>query len=497
MNRLKYNSDFTKIIDDYPPYINKIENIKEKIKRYIKDIQDKRYIYDKKEDKYYCSTCLCELDNNYYCSKCNKNYDIDNLNYKYVINMKYTKKDKYISEYFHYYFFDFVNDEILLYLIEEKYCYGNNNKLSYPILTSSLDIGKVYLVRKNYLVDLMDNNFLVFKEIDKKREDNYGLLSGEFSIGYTKHSFIYKDNINKLKSTIYKYSNIWDGIHVLDDIDFNAEDLTFFPLYLKQFEYLIKYKLYKYAFDYPYLLEFKGNFKDTFGLEKSFLPFMQKYDLDSYEVDILKLIKIEDIDLIRSLKEQCGLLEFIHNEYKVNILKLVNYFNKNKYSYNNFDEYLDYLEMSRDLGLDMKSKRILFPKDFMKEHDRLYKQVVLSNDKEIDEKISKLSNLLKINSYEDDKYIIYPAPSVDSLIDESNQQDNCVRIYCDDYSNNISQIYFMREKKEPNKSLVTIEIKNNKIVQAKIRFNENPNKEEMNILKIWEEKLIPINNIND
>ena len=49
-------------------------------------------------------------------------------------------------------------------------------------------------------------------------------------------------------------------------------------------------------------------------------------------------------------------------------------------------------------------------------------------------------------------------------------------------------ILFMRKKEEPDKSLVTIEVKNNKIVQAKGRFNRDLTNEEEIVVEKWNAK---------
>ena len=144
--------------------------------------------------------------------------------------------------------------------------------------------------------------------------------------------------------------------------------------------------------------------------------------------------------------------------------------------------------------LNMRDKEVLFPKNFREEHDKITSEMIIATDLKINERISSLSKLFALNIYEDDKYIIFPASSVDSLIDESSQMSNCVRNYCIKLSNNECQIYFMRYKNNVNKSLVTIEVRDGKIVQARTRFNEFPTDEMNEILKKWEEQLIPITN---
>ena len=146
------------------------------------------------------------------------------------------------------------------------------------------------------------------------------------------------------------------------------------------------------------------------------------------------------------------------------------------------------------MKLNLSDKSILFPKNFIEQHDKITSELIISNNPEINNRIESLSNVISLNNYEDDNFVIFPANSVDSLIDESSQQSNCVRTYCDRVSNNECQIYFMRYKSNINKSFVTIEVRNGKVVQARTKFNEEPSIEIMNIIKKWERTLIMVVN---
>lgn len=63
--------------------------------------------------------------------------------------------------------------------------------------------------------------------------------------------------------------------------------------------------------------------------------------------------------------------------------------------------------------------------------------------------IIKRGKELSINKYLNNKFIIFPALTVESLKDESKQQNNCVRTYAEKYANGNCDIYFMREVKQP------------------------------------------------
>ena len=139
--------------------------------------------------------------------------------------------------------------------------------------------------------------------------------------------------------------------------------------------------------------------------------------------------------------------------------------------------------------MDLDDKNVLWPKDLMTAHDELYLQVDLLPDKGLDERIKCLAKLLAINKYEDDEYVIFPADSIESLLEESRMQHNCVRTYCIDYSYNKTQIYLMRKKNFLKKSFVTIEVKNGKVVQARAKYNEAVNEEVLRVIKDWERNI--------
>ena len=116
--------------------------------------------------------------------------------------------------------------------------------------------------------------------------------------------------------------------------------------------------------------------------------------------------------------------------------------------------------------------------DFKYEHNRLCKQLITIEDKGKNQKVISIHNYLKINIFEDNKFIIFPAYDIDSLVDESYQMNNCVRTYIDRIVDHDCEIYFMREKENINKSLVTVEVIDGKVVQAKRKNNTSITEED-------------------
>ena len=79
---------------------------------------------------------------------------------------------------------------------------------------------------------------------------------------------------------------------------------------------------------------------------------------------------------------------------------------------------------------------------------------------------------------------------MEALQDESKQQKNCVRTYAEDYANGESDIYFMRKVDNPEKSLVTVEVERNRVVQSRIKHNKKPNKMQIKFLNKWEKEVL-------
>ena len=70
-------------------------------------------------------------------------------------------------------------------------------------------------------------------------------------------------------------------------------------------------------------------------------------------------------------------------------------------------------------------------------------------------------------------------------------EDGCAYIDDpEDYAKGKKDIYFMRLASNQNKSLVTIEVKDNKIVQKRIKNNDTPTSEQNRFLNLWENKIL-------
>lgn len=209
---------------------------------------------------------------------------------------------------------------------------------------------------------------------------------------------------------------------------------------------------------------YKGkNFEEIFGLPKTFYNFMKKYNIDYNELEILKLIKKQDIKLIRKLVGFHNLKElsnYVNLEKAYNIV-----LSKDKYYEH---EYLDYLRVCKQLQYNMKDNKILYPTNLIEEHNKVNKILEDVIDEANDRLIKERLKLLNNNIYQNKKYIVFPADSTNSLINESKQMENCVKTYTSRYALGETDIYFMRELSNKDKSLVTIEVRNGKVSKVEL-----------------------------
>ena len=480
------------IVEEPIRYWKSIDEVPENIKKFILGTVCSRTIYDVSTKQYYCSKCLKALDNNYYCSNCNMQCRIPISNKsKYVIytNINDIKEYQENSKFF---VFDIVDGEVLIYIFRVDTCYYNH-RMYVPYQINKISIEEVYYVLNNKLVNLLNNSEVLFEDYSKEMDDSYNYdLLDMFDLQVVNH-YLYTDNLCELQKTLlYKYTFIWKLKNFFMDNNFTLSSLTYYPICCKQFEYLVKMKLYRLAATGPDVVKFDKNFKNTFGVDKKYYSFMKDIDISVSQLNALRICSTTNIDLINFISTDTFLFEELSEYVKVD--KIKTYFEKEKLDYHNIYEYYDYIRCCKHLSLDMEDKNILFPKEFIRAHDKITCEMVIATDPKINERIHTLSNLLLLNKYEDDKYVIFPAVSVESLIDESSQMSNCVRNYCLDVSNNECQIYFMRYKDNLSKSLITIEVRDGKIVQARAKFNELPGEDEMKILKKWGRDIISITN---
>lgn len=215
-----------------------------------------------------------------------------------------------------------------------------------------------------------------------------------------------------------------------------------------------------------------------------------------------------EFELSRRLKERNGQLvpgiesyltyhDIKHIPKGVGINKFQNWVIKNHIDFN---EYLDYLTMLREMGIEPEGDAMLVPKDFSAMHNHtvgLYNQFIEEKRKLEDQKKRKqLEAEFKLREGMDKTihgYAFHVPRKVAELIYEGKKLHHCVSSYTDKHFKGSTLIVFIRLSNQPKKPLYTLEVKQGRIVQLRGKYNQDVPDEVWHIAKEWMEqtKLVP------
>ena len=130
--------------------------------------------------------------------------------------------------------------------------------------------------------------------------------------------------------------------------------------------------------------------------------------------------------------------------------------------------YTDYLSMRQSLGYDLSNTVYQNPRDLQAAHDEM---VLESHKEEIDKRLKEVAmrfpniqvryrELRKKYFYEDDEYLIRPARSAEEITMEGRILHHCVGrdTYLERHDRGESYILMLRDKKQPERPYITVEI---------------------------------------
>lgn len=144
-----------------------------------------------------------------------------------------------------------------------------------------------------------------------------------------------------------------------------------------------------------------------------------------------------------------------------------------------FKEVFDYAKMMKMISPKFEK----YPRHFLTTH-----RISCRNYNRLKKHFEEENFKKRINldmEYTFGKYtFIYPK-STQEIKDEAVAQGNCVASYIQDVIDGRKHILFLRLKSEPEKSLVTIEVRDNKIVQARRKFNYSITSEQQEAVDAW------------
>ena len=379
---------------------------------------------------------------------------------------------------------DKVDNDLVFRYFEIWSAYDNQNSY-YGFKNSVVEYGRSFFKKRIEVVNDRVSKCQCYIHVNHYQ--NHGTwreYRRHYSFG--KEGYVYPYNLKEiLKDTDYKYFRFEKFLKEIGTINFERvlENSLWYP----SFEMLLKLKLYNLALDANQFNN-TGSFNQIFGVPKDYYSFLKRNKIDYKQLEILRLLQEKDINKIRYLSQYS-----IHTLENIkNYISLDSFIKYAKMHRGKIDTYLykDYLKFAFLAGLDLKNKKYIFPDNLKERHDELEKYVETNNRKLLNKQISKRCKELNNNKYQDEMFIILPAKSVEALENESKQQSNCVRTYSEDYANGSCDIYFMRLLCAKNKSLVTVEVKNNEVVQSRIKHNYQPTEEQKLFLEKWQQNVL-------
>lgn len=238
--------------------------------------------------------------------------------------------------------------------------------------------------------------------------------------------------------------------------------------------------------------------------EQNFINFCKKYDIkinnpmsEVYKINpnfFNLLFSLNTNELTKSEKEK------ILNDgyYFSKIEDLINW----GYTPKALIVYLDYLETHEALNYSnaignlydytrmmrkISKKFDKYPRNLLTSHHiaiRNYERLTREYEENAFKERINLDMEYSYNGYR----IIYPK-MVQDIKDEASQQHHCVATYIDSVIDGKCDILFLRNKENIDKSLVTMEIRDNKVVQARGKFNRDLTQKEQEVVDRYNQYL--------
>lgn len=448
---------------------------------YIYELEKKHNLIIKDKNKYICTNCQTihtfgnndgpKLKTYMYCGGCGN---------KYIVRSKALKNWHVLDNVL---MLDKVENELVVRLFQMRSDY-NSKKMECE--HSTVEYARK-IVNDNYR-EIRNDRVSIAQcgpwVTHKKDEGNWRPYNGNFyespSSGY-----IYYNNLKKiLKGTELEKSRLWELVEKYKDDYLNIEELLSAATH-ESFETLVEMKLYRLAMSARNFV-CKGSFKKIFGVDKTYYEFMKKHNISYDMLKLLQFYPTKDIRKLKFLEDYQYVVREIQ-EY-TSIDNFIKYFRKKRLK--DAHLYRDYLKFTKELGLDLKNKKYLFPDRLKTMHDKYEKQIEQIKEEKMQKKITERAKKLSKNIYKNKGFIVFPAESIEAMIDESRQQNNCVRTYVERYANGNCDIYFMRKIDNPKISLVTVEVRENKVVQKRTKNNSATDKKQDKFLKEWEDTVL-------
>lgn len=155
------------------------------------------------------------------------------------------------------------------------------------------------------------------------------------------------------------------------------------------------------------------------------------------------------------------------------------------------DDYRDYLSMSEALKLDMSSSFILYPKDLKTAHDQRMDLLAPGQLELYNQAVASLRHELSpVYSFSRNGYLVRLPESAEEICREGASLHHCVQRYIPAHVKRKCTLLFLRETDTPDKSLCTLEVQGDRLIQAKCFDNAPPGPSIQKFLNRYEREVL-------
>lgn len=181
------------------------------------------------------------------------------------------------------------------------------------------------------------------------------------------------------------------------------------------------------------------------------------------------------------------------NDYHYNREKMMKYLTDDIYTFQGIDSpregiqlLCDYINMCEDMEVPFEK----YPTSLKKVHDVAVKNHKVKENEILQKKFHEAVSLNEYKKLEDvvSDYLIQAPSDISDVVNEGKMLHHCVASYVQHIADRNTKILFMRHKTMPSNSLITLEIREDRINQYKGAYNRNPSPKEMDAINLYAKK---------
>jgi len=146
----------------------------------------------------------------------------------------------------------------------------------------------------------------------------------------------------------------------------------------------------------------------------------------------------------------------------------------------------DYVNMNKQMEIEGYDK---YPRSIRLAHDVAQVNYNLRRMKIEEARYATAKSMAEKYAYADGNYIVIAPPTISSIIKEGTVMHHCVASYVPRILGCETIVMFMRHVDEPNKPLVTLEVRDGVLNQAKASHNKSPDPEQKKFLDGYKKHL--------